>query len=167
MNVCPTITTSLSGDAQQANWSTSDALVASGFSTKTCLPASSAALVIEKCVPAGVAMITAFTSGSRRTSSTDSTAFVFGKFASTKARRSGLPSATYLTVQLASAEKLRNRLGPQYPQPNWAKTKCFEFIFSRCWSLRKSSFSRENHQVDQAKSFGDHHAQTEHASFSA
>ena len=40
-----------------------------GFSTKTCLPASSAALASAKCVEIGVAMTTASTAGSASTSS--------------------------------------------------------------------------------------------------
>ena len=40
-----------------------------GFSTNTCLPASSAALASAKCVEIGVAMTTASTAGSSSTSS--------------------------------------------------------------------------------------------------
>ena len=57
-----------------------------------------------------------------------STAVVRGKFASTKARRSGLESTTYLTRQLGRDEKFRNKFGPQYPQPICAKTVPFLVI---------------------------------------
>ena len=43
----------------------------SGFSTRTCLPASSAARTRSKCVAAGVAMATAATPGSASTSSNE------------------------------------------------------------------------------------------------
>src|SRR6266550_221897 len=109
-----------------ASSSTSDTLVASGFSTKTCLPALSALLAKAKWEPAGVATIIASTSGSLRTASAVSTAEVRGKFFSTKARRSGLESTTYLTEQLGRAEKFRSKFGPQYPQPICANIKGFD-----------------------------------------
>src|SRR2546423_6435600 len=100
-----------------ASSSTSDTLVASGFSTKTCLPALRALLAKVKWEPAGVATMIASTSGSLRTASAVLTAEVRGKFFSTKARRSGLESTTYFTEQVGRAEKFRSKLGPQYPQP--------------------------------------------------
>src|SRR2546423_11003892 len=100
-----------------ASSSTSETLVAIGFSTKTCLHALSALLAKTKWEPAGVATIIASTSGSLRTASAVSTAEVRGKFFSTKARRSGLESTTYFTEQVGRAEKFRSRLGPQYPHP--------------------------------------------------
>src|SRR5438105_10577027 len=103
--------------------STSDTLVASGFSTKTCFPAQSALLAKAKWEPAGVAIIIASTSGSLRTVSAESTAVVWGKFFSTKARRSGLESTTYFTKQFGSAEKFRSKFGPQYPHPICANIK--------------------------------------------
>src|SRR5437660_117840 len=100
-----------------ASSSTSDTLVASGFSTKTCLPAQSALLAKAKWEPAGVATIIASTSGSLRTTSAESTAEVREKLFSTKARRSGLESTTYFTEQFDRAEKFRSKFGPQYPHP--------------------------------------------------
>src|SRR5258708_35070556 len=53
---------------------------------------------------------------------------VRGKFVSTKARRSGLESTTYLTRQFGKDEKFLSRFGPQYPQPICANTVPFVFI---------------------------------------
>src|SRR6266496_6160720 len=106
-----------------ASSSTSETLVASGFSTKTCLPAQSALLARAKWEPAGVATIIASISGSSRTVSVESTAEVRGKLFSTKARRSGLESTTYFTEQFGRAEKFRSKFGPQYPHPTCANVK--------------------------------------------
>src|SRR5260370_39371083 len=111
------MTTRCLGFASFASSSTSDTLVASGFSTKTCLRALSELWAKAKWERAGVATIIASTSGSLRTASTASIAEVRGKFFSTKARRSGLESTTYFTEQVGRAEKFRSKLGPQYPHP--------------------------------------------------
>src|SRR5438132_11342081 len=100
-----------------ASSSTSDTLVASGFSTKTCLPALSALLAKAKWEPAGVATIMASTSGPLRTASAVTTADERGKLFSTKARRSRLESTTYFNEQVGRAENVRRKLGPQYPHP--------------------------------------------------
>jgi hypothetical protein len=75
---------------------------------------------VQELETAGVAMTTAVTSGSAQTGSKSARAVVAGKFFSTKARRSGHESTRNLTRHCESAEKLRSKLGPQYPQPIWA-----------------------------------------------
>ena len=64
-------------------------------------------------------MITPVTSGSdKRYRTRPRWLAVRGKFASTKARRSGLASTTYLTRQLGKDEKFRNKIRSPVPTPD-------------------------------------------------
>jgi hypothetical protein len=59
--------------------SASEGSIASGFSTMTCRPASSAWIAPSTCNDAGVAMMTASTAGSESSSSSELTAAAPGK----------------------------------------------------------------------------------------
>ena len=67
--VWPTMSVRPVCSASATSSSASAAELVIGFSTKTCLPASRAALARSKCVEIGVAITTASTAGSARTSS--------------------------------------------------------------------------------------------------
>ena len=86
---------------------------ASGFSTRTCLPAASAARASGKWVASGVAIATASTAGSAIRSSADAVVRTQGWKPATARRRASSRSATTATWVRGLAVKLRTRLGPQ------------------------------------------------------
>ena len=86
---------------------------ASGFSTKMCLPASRARNARSKCVETGVAITTASTCGSDKTTPRSSVRRRCGKRSPMNCRRPGFLSQTHRIWQSSRASKLRIRLGPQ------------------------------------------------------
>ncbi len=85
----------------------------SGFSTRTCLPAASAALTSSKCVAAGVAIATAVTAGSSSTSSKLGVARTVVWSPSTARARATSRSQSHLSRIPAVATAVLTRLGPQ------------------------------------------------------
>ena len=89
-------------------------VVASGFSTSTCLPASSAALAIAWCVRGGVATTSASMLSSLRTSSRSLNSGLARRNAPMNAApRSGSRSHRPANSSSGRSMTLRTRLGPQ------------------------------------------------------
>ncbi len=86
---------------------------ASGFSTKTCLPASSARDASSAWSAAGAAIATPAISSSRNTASNSATL----AWCRSASWRAALRSGSQIAARAPSSAKLRTRFLPQYPQP--------------------------------------------------
>ena len=84
-----------------------------GFSSRTCLPASRAALARPWCVLTGVTIATACTSLSARSCSACAYVRAAGYVREIAARRFSSRSQTAARFVLATELKLRTRFGPQ------------------------------------------------------
>src|SRR5271169_2920137 len=86
---------------------------ASGFSTKTCLPPSSARDASSAWIAAGAAIATPAISSSRNTASNSTTL----EWCRSASWRTALRSGSQIAARAPSSAKLRTRFLPQYPQP--------------------------------------------------
>src|SRR5439155_878508 len=86
---------------------------ASGFSTKTCLPAAKASSASVRCVPTGVAMHTASIARSAKSARWSVVVFSAGNRLRIASSRSGERSATATGSAPGASLRLRTRFGPQ------------------------------------------------------
>ncbi len=115
--VWPTMSVRPAFSAARTMASASVLVAASGFSTKTCLPAASACSASLRCVFTGVAIATASTFLSSKSVVWSVVTRTAGKRLWIASSRSGERSATATGSAPGASFKLRTRFGPQYPAP--------------------------------------------------